>query len=105
MLFFDYDQAKLSNDAEALVHEAAVAAKARSNMHVTVVGHADTVGDASYNLTLSQRRAVAARDALVRDGVPEAAISVAGRGEGELLVSTKDRVREPKNRRVEIIVQ
>lgn len=105
VLFFAYDQATLAPDGESVVREAAEAAKARPNARVSVAGHADTVGDASYNMALSQRRAVAARDALVHDGVAEAAISVVSRGEEDLLVSTKDRVREPKNRRVEIIVQ
>jgi outer membrane protein OmpA-like peptidoglycan-associated protein len=41
----------------------------------------------------------------VRDGVSQAAITVVARGKEELLVPTTDRVREPKNRRVEIVVQ
>ena len=72
---------------------------------MTVAGHADTAGDAPYNRILSERRASATRDALVRDGVNEAAITVVARGKEELLVPTTDRVREPKNRRVEIVVQ
>ena len=72
---------------------------------MTVAGHADTAGDAPYNLILSERRAAATKDALMRDGVSEAAITVVVRGKEELLVPTTDRVREPKNRRVEIVVQ
>jgi OOP family OmpA-OmpF porin len=105
MLFFAYDQATLAPDNEAVVREAAAAAKERPNARVTVSGHADTAGDASYNQILSQRRAAATRDALVRDGVSESAITVVARGKEELLVPTSDRVREPKNRRVEIAVQ
>jgi hypothetical protein len=44
-------------------------------------------------------------DALVRDGVPAQAISVIGIGEQGLLVPTGDGVREPQNRRVEIVIQ
>jgi outer membrane protein OmpA-like peptidoglycan-associated protein len=105
MLFFAYDQATLAPDNEAVVLEAATAAKARPNARVTVAGHADTAGDARYNLILSDRRATATKDALMRDGVSEAAITVVARGKEELLVPTTDRVREPKNRRVEIVVQ
>jgi outer membrane protein OmpA-like peptidoglycan-associated protein len=104
-LFFGYDQATLSPEAQAVVDEAAAAAKARRSARVTVAGHADTYGDTAYNMALSQRRAEAVKDALARDGVDQAAVAVVGRGEAELLVSTKDRVREPKNRRVEIVVQ
>jgi outer membrane protein OmpA-like peptidoglycan-associated protein len=41
----------------------------------------------------------------VRDGVPATAISVVGMGEKGLLVPTADGVREPQNRRVEIVLQ
>jgi outer membrane protein OmpA-like peptidoglycan-associated protein len=105
MLFFAFDQASLMPEAQGVVHEAALAAKARRAARITVAGNADTYGDATYNMTLSQRRAAAVKEALVQDGIDPAAISVVGHGEEELLVSTKDRVREPKNRRVEIMVQ
>ena len=105
MLFFAYEQATLAPDNEAVVREAAAAVRARPNARVTVVGHADTVGDAPVNRVLSERRATATRDALVRDGVSAAAITVVARGQEELLGPTNDRVREPKNRRVEIVVQ
>jgi OmpA-OmpF porin, OOP family len=53
----------------------------------------------------SLRGANAVKDALVRDGVPAQAISVVGMGERGLLVQTGDNVREPQNRRVEIVIQ
>jgi len=54
---------------------------------------------------LSLRRANTVKDALVRNGVPATAIAVIGRGEQGLLVQTADGVREPQNRRVEIVIQ
>ena len=39
------------------------------------------------------------------NGVPAQAITVIGRGEAGLLVKTADGVREPQNRRVEIVIQ
>jgi len=105
MLFFGNDHANVTPESEAVILEAARAAKANPNARITVSGNADTWGDGVYNMSLSQRRAEAVRDALVRDGVNQASIAVVGRGEDALLISTKDGVREPKNRRVEIIVQ
>jgi OOP family OmpA-OmpF porin len=105
MLFFGNDQATLTPDGDVVVHEAVGAAKGSPNTRITVAGHADTSGNSAYNQALSERRAAAVKEALIRQGINEAAISVVGRGEQELLVSTRDGVREPKNRRVEIIVQ
>ena len=67
--------------------------------------HTDTSGAPAYNMALSLRRANAVKDALVREGVPATAIAVVGRGEQGLLVQTGPNVREPQNRRVEIVIQ
>ncbi len=57
-----------------------------------------------YNQRLSERRARAVEDALVADGVPKDTIAARGVGKTDLMVPTADwRVREPKNRRVEIV--
>jgi outer membrane protein OmpA-like peptidoglycan-associated protein len=55
-------------------------------------------------MALSLRRANAVKDQLVREGIPAANITVVGRGESQPLVQTADGVREPQNRRVEIVL-
>ena len=55
-------------------------------------------------MALSLRRANAVKNELVRQGVPADAIAVVGKGESQLLVPTGDQVREPQNRRVEIVI-
>jgi outer membrane protein OmpA-like peptidoglycan-associated protein len=70
-----------------------------------VNGYTDTSGSPQYNMGLSIRRANAVAGELVRDGVPKSAISIQGFGQTHLLVPTADGVREPQNRRVEIIIQ
>jgi OmpA-OmpF porin, OOP family len=105
MVFFDWDRSNLSAQAQATIQQAANAFKTKGSARITATGHTDTSGPESYNMALSLRRANAVKDALVRDGVPAAAITVIGRGEAGLLVQTADGVREPQNRRVEIVVQ
>jgi OOP family OmpA-OmpF porin len=105
MVFFDWDRSNLSQQALTTIGQAAAAFKAKGNARITATGHTDTSGPEAYNMALSLRRANAVKDALVRNGVPAQAISVVGMGEKGLLVPTGDNVREPQNRRVEIVIQ
>jgi outer membrane protein OmpA-like peptidoglycan-associated protein len=105
MVFFDWDRSNLSQQALATIGQAAQAFKTKGSARITATGHTDTSGPENYNMALSLRRANAVKDALVRNGVPATAIAVVGRGEQGLLVPTPDGVREPQNRRVEIVLQ
>ncbi|HZQ00466.1 MAG TPA: OmpA family protein [Reyranella sp.] len=105
LVFFDFDKSSLTPRAMDIIKEAANVAKAGQNARVTCTGHTDTAGPANYNMALSLRRANTVKDALVRQGVAETMITVIGKGEMALLVQTKDGVREPQNRRVEIVIQ
>jgi OOP family OmpA-OmpF porin len=104
MVFFDWDRSNLSQQALNTIKQAAAAFKTKGNARITATGHTDTSGPEAYNMALSLRRANAVKDALVREGVPAQAITVIGRGEAGLLVKTADGVREPQNRRVEIVI-
>ena len=105
MVFFDWDRANLSDQALTTIRQAASAYKTKGNARITATGHTDTSGTEAYNMALSLRRANAVKDALVREGVPATNIAVLGRGEQGLLVQTGPNVREPQNRRVEIVIQ
>lgn len=105
MVFFDWDRSNLSQQALNTIRQAADQFKSTGKARITATGHADRSGPENYNMALSLRRANAVKDALVRDGVPATAISVIGKGETQPLVPTADGVREPQNRRVEIVLQ
>jgi outer membrane protein OmpA-like peptidoglycan-associated protein len=105
MVFFDWDRSNLSEQALNTIRQAAGAYKTKGNARITATGHTDKSGPEAYNMALSLRRANTVKDALVREGVPATAIAVIGRGESQPLVQTADGVREPQNRRVEIVVQ
>jgi outer membrane protein OmpA-like peptidoglycan-associated protein len=105
MVFFDWDRSDLSPQALNTIHQVSQTFKTKGNARVTATGHTDKSGPDDYNMALSLRRANSVKDALVRDGVPATAITVIGRGETQPLVQTADGVREPQNRRVEIVIQ
>lgn len=102
IVFFDWDKSNLRPDAAKIVADAAAYAKSTGKARIEATGHADTSGPPAYNLALSERRAQAVRDELVRLGIPANEIAVMFKGETQPLVATGDGVREPQNRRVEI---
>jgi outer membrane protein OmpA-like peptidoglycan-associated protein len=105
LVFFDFDKSTLTPRAMDIVKQAADVAKSGQNAKLTCTGHTDTTGPAAYNMALSLRRANTVKNALVKEGVAADSIAVVGRGKTDLLVPTKDQVREPQNRRVEIVIK
>jgi opacity protein-like surface antigen len=104
LVFFDWDKATLTERARQIIKEAADNSTRVSYTRLEVNGYTDTSGTPQYNQGLSVRRAQAVAAELVKDGVPKAAIAIQGFGETHLLVPTGPGVREPQNRRVEIII-
>ncbi len=105
LVFFDWDKATLTDRARAIVKEAADNSTHVQVTRIEVNGYTDTSGTPQYNKGLSVRRAKAVAGELVRDGVPENVIDIQGFGDTHLLVATGPGVREPQNRRVEIIIR
>jgi OmpA-OmpF porin, OOP family len=105
LVFFDWDKANLTERARGIIRDAAANASKVAYTKIDVQGNADTSGSHVYNQGLSLRRANAVAAELVRDGVPKAAIAITAFGDTHLLVPTGPGVREPQNRRVEIIIR
>ena len=99
LVFFDFDMSNINEGAQSVLDTVVNEIKTRNIAGVDIVGHTDTSGSAAYNERLAVRRADAIKSALVQAGVPETAITTAGRGENDLLVDTQDGIREPANRR------
>ncbi len=105
LVFFDWDRADLTDRARQIIAEAAQATTRVQVTRIEVSGHTDRSGTPRYNQGLSVRRAQNVASELVRLGVPRQAITVQGFGESRPLVQTADGVREPQNRRVEIVLR
>lgn len=104
LVFFDWDRADLTARARQIVAEAAQASTHVAATRIDVNGYTDLSGTAAYNQRLSVRRAQSVEAELVRDGVSRVLISIIGHGESNPLVQTAKGVREPQNRRVEIVL-
>ncbi len=104
MVFFDFDRADLTDEARSIISRAATAARNGQQVRIELTGHADRAGSDKYNMRLSQRRADAVKAAMVQQGLPSTAVVTLAKGESNPLVATPDGVREPQNRRVEIML-
>jgi outer membrane protein OmpA-like peptidoglycan-associated protein len=103
MVFFDFNKSDLSPQAIAIVDQAAKNAGPAKATELTVTGHTDTVGSDAYNMRLSRRRAESVAAELEKMGIASGEIEIVAKGKHDLLVPTKDGVREPQNRRVTIV--
>jgi opacity protein-like surface antigen len=105
LVFFDWDKATLSDRARQIIKEAADNSTRTPYTRIEVNGYTDTSGTHRYNQSLSVRRARAVQAELVKDGVAQSAITIQGFGDTHLLIATGPGVREPQNRRVEIVIR
>ncbi|MDR3441038.1 OmpA family protein [Telmatospirillum sp.] len=103
-VFFDFDRSNVSEEAAQIIEKAAANAKQGKLTRIELTGHTDSSGPDAYNQALSERRAAAVKQILLKDGIPAIEITSIGVGKGGQLVSTADGVREPQNRRTEIIM-
>jgi OOP family OmpA-OmpF porin len=104
IVFFDWDKSDLTATAAQIV-DAASQEIERVKLHIRLTGHADRSGADGYNMGLSKNRAKTVREELIRLGVNGDDIAIAWKGERGLLVPTPDNIREPQNRRVEIVFE
>ena len=98
-VYFNFDSWTLTGEQLTVLQQAITTARAGRQSHITVVGHTDTSGSASYNQALSVKRANVVTETLVDMGARREAIQISGVGENDLAVQTPDGVKEPKNRR------
>ncbi|NQW02387.1 MAG: OmpA family protein [Rhodospirillales bacterium] len=103
LVFFDWDSSTITPGARAILVEVARNSRTANISRIEATGHADRSGTDRYNIGLSQRRAKSIAEELVRQGVPVGNIVIRWKGEREPLVATDDGIREPQNRRVEIV--
>ncbi|HEX4872836.1 MAG TPA: OmpA family protein [Nevskiaceae bacterium] len=102
---FDLGSAQLRPDALDTYAKIANVLRSYDKTIIHVVGHTDTSGSDSFNQSLSVNRAASVGSYLAQSGVPATRIREEGRGEREPLVRTGDNVKDPRNRRVDIVLK
>ena len=103
-LLFDYDSDAVKAAARQNLSALAASLEKYPNTDLVIVGHTDAQGTDSYNMSLSEKRAAAAANYLVAQGVSRNRLRSAGRGESEPVASNDTETDRQKNRRVEVAI-
>ena len=100
-IYFDYDSDVLRSDAQATLRENYSYMQQNPQLVVLVEGHCDERGTQEYNLALGERRALAAREYLVRLGANPRQITTVTYGEEAPIASGHSESAWSQNRRGE----
>ena len=103
-LKFEFDKADLRPEDKELLSRVAGILLTSDDYTVSVNGHTDDVGTAAYNQKLSERRAEAVREYLVKAGLPAEIFTVTGHGKALPVVRGTSEEARAKNRRVELAI-
>lgn len=95
---------QITSDGAGMLHAVARALRYFNHTSVRVNGYTDTRGSFDVNVARSQGYAERVRNVLVREGVSGSRLQAHGFGPTNLRVPTGDNVREPRNRRVELVI-
>jgi outer membrane protein OmpA-like peptidoglycan-associated protein len=101
-LKFEFDKADLRAEDRELLSRIAGIMLTSQDYTISVNGHTDDVGSDAYNKKLSERRAQAVHDYLVKAGLPQGILTVEGHGKSLPLVRGNSDAARAKNRRVEL---
>ena len=102
---FDFNKATLKPEGKSELDRAVEALKADPALKAEVDGHTDSVGSEAYNMKLSERRANAARDYIVSQGIDASRITTQGFGKSKPIASNDTAEGRAQNRRVEVLAQ
>lgn len=103
-LLYEFDSDVVRPEAQKNLRSLASSLGKYPGSDILIVGHTDQVGPASYNQSLSQRRAASAADYLVLRGVGRSRVSTRGMGETEPISGNDTERGRELNRRVEVAI-
>lgn len=101
-IFFETGSSKLLKESFAELNTLIVLLMENPGLRVEIGGHTDNVGNAEYNMTLSQQRADAVKNYLVEKGIAANRLVSKGYGFSNPIADNDTEQNRAKNRRTEI---
>ncbi|MBP9793799.1 MAG: OmpA family protein [Flavobacterium sp.] len=106
-IYFDYNKASVKKESTLSLNKIYEVLMANPEMKITINAHTDSRGSEAYNLNLSDKRAAAALQYLIKKGIDSSRIASKGYGESKPLSNCKSNCTEKEfetDRRVEFII-
>ena len=103
-IFFDFDKATLKKASHFELNRVAQFMRENPTVRIKLCGHTDYKGTKEYNMTLSNDRAKAAYEYLVKKGVPTNRLEYQGFGAEQPIADNKTDAGRALNRRTEILI-
>lgn len=103
-VYFDLDQADLTDEGRRLLDVKREALERQPAIRIRIEGHADDTGSDEYNMALGGRRAANARRYLVQNGIAEGRLQIVSRGEERPACTDGQEACRARNRRNEFIL-
>lgn len=104
-ILFAFDSAELRSDLRRDLQSIGASLQRYPDTRVIITGHTDSIGDASYNQRLSERRAESVSSVLRGAGVSAGRILTRGAGQTQPVASNDTEEGRAQNRRVEIVIR
>ena len=104
VVFFDLNSTQITKEGDGVIGDVFTELSDDTDYTIQLDGYADRSGDAAYNKKLSELRAIAVKNRLIKKGVNKGKITIIAHGEETPLIDTPDGVKEKANRRVEIFI-
>ena len=103
-IYFDYDKSDLRDDGIDALSKALYTLEHNPKADILITGNCDVRGSEKYNEKLGEHRALAVRDYVIKQGLPENRIKILSRGKLDAMAPTNDIVGMQKDRNAQFMV-
>jgi len=103
-IYFDYDKAKLREDAVSILEEAVKVLNRNPESTILITGNCDRRGSEAYNEKLGGRRGEAVKRFMLDNGIPEERIRIVSRGKLDAVAAINDLVGMQKERNAQFMI-
>ncbi|MFP4527901.1 MAG: OmpA family protein [Candidatus Kapaibacterium sp.] len=103
-IFFEFDSARVREDSYNIINEIVDKMMAWPRLKLEIQGHTDNVGTIEYNQELSERRAYAVMDQIVKRGIDSDRLRARGFGMSQPIATNETEEGRSKNRRTQFVI-